>query len=389
MVYICPKEKCSGCGLCADICPQKAITMKEKKLTGHFVPEVDSTKCINCSLCHKKCPSNSVPHLYKTINTYVAWKKDVESTKTSSSGGIAAELYSCAIKQGYYVTGVILDEDFRAKMILSNTTEYLEKFKLSKYMQADCKGIFSGIKDCFKLKQQVLFIGTPCQCDAARKLAGERYGDFLTTVELICHGVPSQKIFKEYVNDVIASNKVIDKILFRTELGEELVLYSQNKVIWKRRSFQDDYLTAFQEGILSNEKCYQCPYATPNRGSDLTIGDFWGIGEVRSFSRPQCRVSVLLVNTEKGKQLLELCDGLYLEERDNCEAVNGNGQLKGPAKKSAKYELFWNVYRRKGIKSAMDCTVHRKTSYAYLKDKYWGGIKRSIKRVLVKTGVMR
>jgi len=95
------------------------------------------------------------------------------------------------------------------------------------------------------------------------------------------------------------------------------------------------------------------------------------------------------VNTEKGKQLLELCDGLYLEERDNCEAVNGNGQLKGPAKKSAKYELFWNVYRRKGIKSAMDCTVHRKTNYAYLKDKYWGGIKRSIKRVLVKTGVMR
>ena len=257
MIYICPKEKCSGCGLCADICPQKAITMKEKKLTGHFVPEVDSRKCINCSLCHEKCPSNSVPHLYKTKNTYVAWKKDVESTKTSSSGGIAAELYSCAIKQGYYVTGVILDEDFRAKMILSNTTEYLEKFKLSKYMQADCKGIFSGIKDCFKLKQQVLFIGTPCQCDAARKLAGERYGDFLTTVELICHGVPSQKIFKEYVNDVIASNKVIDKLLFRTELGEELVLYSQNKVIWKRRSFQDDYLTAFQEGILSNEKCYQ------------------------------------------------------------------------------------------------------------------------------------
>ena len=177
MIYICPKEKCSGCGLCADICPQKAITMKEKKLTGHFVPEVDSRKCINCSLCHEKCPSNSVPHLYKTKNTYVAWKKDVESTKTSSSGGIAAELYSCAIKQGYYVTGVILDEDFRAKMILSNTTEYLEKFKLSKYMQANCKGIFSGIKDCFKLKQQVLFIGTPCQCDAARKLAGERYGD--------------------------------------------------------------------------------------------------------------------------------------------------------------------------------------------------------------------
>ena len=198
MERICENEKCYGCGACYVICPKNAITMKEDVVTGHFRPIINESKCINCGLCVKHCPANHTYKFADNIVTYAAYRTEPDEQNGSSSGGVAAALYELAISKEWSIIGTVINSDFRVKMELSNDKNAIESFKGSKYVQAYTIEALTELKRTLKADKNVLFIGTPCECEAARSVANGNE-EKLLTVDLICHGVPSNKILNDYI----------------------------------------------------------------------------------------------------------------------------------------------------------------------------------------------
>lgn len=381
MNNICASEKCTGCGACKSICPKGAIKMSEKPLTGHFCPTIDDSLCVDCGLCRKVCPSNDEEVFVEPKITYAAWRKNASEQKGSSSGGVAAAFYEAAIANGYYVVGTYKDQDFLPRMKLTNDISDVEDFKGSKYVQADTGTVYEDIRKVLSKGEKVLFIGTPCQCAAAKKVA--KNNENLITVDLICHGVPSQMTFIDYLNWIQKkTNKVITEMSFRSDYGVEMTFSSNNKVFWKRKINEDYYLSAFNGGLIHNEACYQCRFAQRERAADMTIGDFWGIGKASPFSHPGRKVSVIAVNTEAGEKFLQLCSSLELVERSYDEAVEGNTQLRHPSIKHKDRETFWKVYEDKGIEQAFHSTIYKKVTNLYIKNYIKHAPKEFIKKII-------
>lgn len=381
MNNICENGKCTGCGACKSICPKGAIQMSEKAVTGHFYPAIDEKLCIDCGLCKKICPSNDKEVFVEPQTVYAAWRKKVSEQKGSSSGGVAAALYEVAIENGYYVVGTYTDEDFLPRMKVTKNICDLESFKGSKYVQANTGTIYEDIRRLLTQGEKVLFIGTPCQCSAAKKIT--RNNENLITVDLICHGVPSQRIFLDYLKWIQKqTKKVITKMSFRSEYGVEMTFVSNNKVFWKRRINEDYYLSAFNTGLIHNDACYQCRFAQRERAADITIGDFWGIGKAEPFKNPGRKVSVIAINTERGKKILQLCHSLELEVRSYNEAIEGNTQLRHPSTMHKDREVFWKVYEEKGIEQAFRSTIYNEVTNRYIKNFMKRAPKELLKRII-------
>ena len=381
MKFVCDSEKCTGCGLCKNICPRNAIQMVPKETTGHFYPVIDSEKCVDCGLCRKMCPTMDEEEFREPKVVYAAWRKNAGQQKGSSSGGVAAALYETAIANGFYIVGTWTTDDFVTQMKATKELCDIESFTSSKYVQADSDDVYEKIGGLIRQKERVLFIGTPCQCAAARKLYNSK--EYLITVDLICHGVPSQSTFRDYLEWIQKKkNKEITEASFRTPYGEEMTLKSKGKVIWKRKMREDYYLDAFNSGMLNNEACYECRYAQEKRASDITIGDFWGIGKKEPFAHPGRKVSVVTVNTQKGMELLSKCDSLMMVERSYEEATQGNTQLRHPLVRHEKRELFWQVYRDEGIEQAFIHTIYQEVSRTYWKNTVKRAPKELVKRLI-------
>lgn len=382
MKQICDKSICTGCGLCHDICPRLAIRMSEQGALGHLRPEIIQEKCVDCKLCQKLCPALSEDKSHKTQKVYAAWMTDDDRRKGSSSGGVATEFYDQALKDGYAITGVRMTADFGAEMIVTTDHRDVIYFKSSKYMQADCRNVYKNCLEHLKNGKKILFIGTPCQCAAMQSLAGDKYDDLLITVELICHGVPSSRVFKDYITYIEKSKKgKITSASFRSEVDIEMRLSSQNNVLHQRNRFQDEYLYAFITGMLYEDCCYKCRYAKPERYPDITIGDFWGIGSKIPFNKPKCNVSVIMINTNKGQEFLSKCKRLYIEEREIEEALEGNDQLNWPSKISIHRETFQKNFSAQGIAQAFIATIHKQIRTAQIKADLKDFIKKCLKAI--------
>lgn len=342
--------------------------MCENQITGHYRPVIDSELCIDCGKCVRKCPANHSYAFHDNMQTYAAYRTTAEDQTGSSSGGVAAAFYETAIDNQWYVVGTRMTTGFNTEMILTNARDDLFAFRGSKYVQANTKSVYEQLKNVLRDGKNVLFIGTPCQCEAARTAAGNNK-EQLVTVDLICHGVPSQRTFKQYIEWVEQRKKrKVKNVSFRSPWGVEMVMNDGKRDIWKRRMYWDPYFETFSCGIINNEACYQCPFAQEKRVSDLTIGDFWGIGKTKPFQSPNRKVSVIGVNTPQGEKFLKMCSSLILEERDWDEAVSGNSQLQNALPKSPLYDLFWKTYMDSGLDDALKATVYDKVTKKYRKE---------------------
>ena len=324
---------CTGCGLCENICPVKAVHMQPDNAFGHLRPFVDEKKCISCSLCEKTCPSNIMLELHEIKNTYAAWYKDEAKHGSSSSGGAASAIYEHTLENNGWIVGVYINKNLEPEYKLTNDVKDIATFKGSKYVQVRTNDIYIQIKNRINNGYRVAFIGLPCHCAAVKKMVGSDC-DKLLIVDLVCHGVPSFKSLQGHIERIEKSKNLrATSISFRdSEAGEVLSLHSNDKEFYKRHLHEDEYMHSFITGNLFAESCHNCKYASSKRVGDITIGDFWGIGKYEPFKQKTSRVSEMLINTEKGKVFFnELDKSLYIEQRLTKEALEGNAQLNRPS----------------------------------------------------------
>lgn len=348
MDKICDKDICTGCGLCASICPKNSIKMVTIGKLGHLYPQIDQEKCVDCGLCKKKCPSLNTPIQTAPITAYAAIAKDNEEYHSSTSGGAASVFSRYIIEKGGVVYGcaVVEDDDVvDIRHIRVDMIDELYRLKGSKYVQSRITEIIPLLKEDIKNGKEVLFVGTPCQCAAIKNLYNKT-PDNLYLVDLICHGVPSLSLLKRHIRNVLP-NKQINKLSFREGNEYKLSLNVNTESAYCKSMltdrFSDFYYDTFIDGVTFRESCYTCRYAKPYRCSDITIGDFWGLNKdaVQDFPEHSKGTSVLLPITDKGVDLIDATKTkLYIIERIVDEAVKGNHQLQHPINKGWRTKMF-------------------------------------------------
>lgn len=351
---ICEKNKCTGCFACYNICPKNAITMKEDEF-GYIYPNIDKEKCINCNLCKKVCPSLQHKDGNKSQICLAMWNKNEDIRAKSTSGGIATTVYSAILQRGGVIYGCTNSLDERIPFIRIEKIEDLYKIKGSKYVHAYVNDQFRNVKQDLESQKEVMFIGTPCQVAGLKSFLGKEYPN-LYVADIICHGVPSQKLLKEEITTKVNEMKNI-KVTFRENGKYRMKVYSNDIEILNEGQDKNFYVLAFMKSLFHRENCYECKYANPKRLGDITLGDFWGIGKqdnVNKYKDEEIKgISVCLVNTEKGKKLIDMIkEDCYAEERNVYEAINGNSQLRHPSIKNKEYEKFRTVYLKYGYKKA-------------------------------------
>lgn len=349
---ICEKKDCMGCFACFNICPQKCIKMVENEY-GYIYPEIDKSNCINCGMCKKVCPEINSIDTNMPKEAYAMWIKSLEKRKMSTSGGAARAFSEVIIEDKGNVYGSCLKEGLNVEHICVNSLSEIDKISGSKYVHSYIENTYQKVKEDLLNDKIVLFVGTPCQVAGLRLYLGKGY-DKLYTVDLICHGVPSQQFMHDQVRSLIG-NLDADNIIFRDNNTYLFRIIKNNKVIAEQNRNDSAFVQAFDHNLILRENCYHCKFANIKRVADITIGDFWGIENNEKFNNQKDRgISLILINTEKGLALLKKCKKIYIEKRGLEEAINGNQHLTKPAKKNRNYKKFKLLYKKYGFVKAVN-----------------------------------
>lgn len=368
---ICPTDKCTGCYACVNICPKKCIEMKEDNY-GYIYPEINQNLCIHCNLCNKVCPVNHPIQGNQSQNAYASWALDEEQRKLSTSGGLATLVSKFVIENEGIVYGAAY-ENGEFQHIEINDAKELSKIRGSKYVHSYVNYSFRKIKNLLNQNTKVLFIGTPCQVAGLKSFLGKEESN-LYTIDIVCHGVPSQKLLKEELKDF----EPYDKVLFRDQNGFNLTVFNKGVVKKSIPSYKSLYYQAFLDSLTYRENCYTCPYANSKRVGDLTLGDFWGLGNLKSEKKDEDKgISLILVNTDKGAKLLYSVEPeVFLEERSLNEAIQGNSQLRHPSKLHKNRDVFLNQYVKVGFKRALEQALEYRS------------FKKKVKRMIMSSSLL-
>ena len=357
-ILLADKQHCTGCGACASTCASKAINMVRDE-EGFLQPLIDVDKCRECGLCQKHCPElNPVARLdYSRQKVYAFISK--EDRCISSSGGAFSVFARWILSQGGIVVGAAMDEHFYVSHIIVDSVEKLNLLRGSKYVQSDLNDVFKEVKKHLLSGQKVLFSGTGCQVAGLYAfLGGKRYEGQLYTLDLICHGVPSQGAFDSYIKKLqkklAQKGENIKGFRFRKLDSRDYrpaIKLSESK--WRILALSENaYMNAFFEGITFRESCFNCQYCNTNRIGTFTIADFWGIGRHGMKFQKNVSSGVSLVIDNQGnleKLRTELENFAYVEERSMSEAIAEQSNLKSPMKRLSK--------RDDAVKSLMDPMV--------------------------------
>ncbi len=349
---ICDVNNCTGCQACRLVCSVYAISMQANN-KGFDYPIVDDSLCIKCNNCIEICPSNISSIQHEEVNfsqkVYAAWVKDKETRLFSTSGGLFFALAKFILQKKGVVFGVEW-YNYGARHIYCTKIEELKKFQGSKYVQSDVGDSYLQVKNFLAEKRLVLYSGTPCQIAGLKSYLGKFY-DNLFTVDIVCHGVPSPKILKEYITQVEnENNDNIVNVRFRHKtpswfLTSVKIDMEKNEPIIQS-VFQNGYFRGFVENFYLRESCYCCKYANTERQGDITLADFWHYYPQKlKFASYDKGTSLVIVNSRKGQALFNnISSKIVFEEKDFNIAKRGNRNLVRPQNKPEKYDSFWGEY---------------------------------------------
>lgn len=328
MIEIREKNKCCGCYGCYNICPVNAISMKDDKY-GFKYPVVDKEKCINCGMCEKVCPILNKPkHNNKPI-AYAAYNKNENERMQSSSGGIFTLIAKEILKNEGVVYGASFDNNFLVKHTRIDNINDIKKLRTSKYVQSQIENTYKMAKKDLNDQKIVLFTGTPCQVNGLYAYLQKNY-DNLYTQDIICHGVPSPKVWEKYLQyRKYKDQKQPNKINFREKVPSGWNGFSLSfDDYYNAEHDKDGYMKMFLQNVSLRESCYACKFKDKNRISDITLADFWGINTVEPEMSDDKGISLVIVNSGKGKKLFsDISKDIEKRETDLDEAIKYNSAM--------------------------------------------------------------
>lgn len=346
---------------------------------GFLYPKVNLPDCVNCGLCERVCPQlNQVSDLpEEPVACYAAMSNDKQIRLSSSSGGVFSHLAREILKQGGVVFGARFDDRFVVYHSYTETEAGLSPFLGSKYAQSDLRGAYQEVRRFLKEKRPVLFTGTPCQIAGLRGFLHQAEDENLYLVSVVCHGAPSPRVWSDFLNGISGDNLPTSVTMRNKDDGwsrYRMQIKRADVVLLDARAVETTYMKAFLQDLILRPACYSCAFRC-NHGSDLTLGDYWGIEQVHPELSDDLGTSLVLVFSDKGRQLLNRLDIIIQATRYE-DVVKGNSAITTPANKPAERVLFWKAYRRRGL-----AALENFTSKGHTLRKQWARILRRLRIV--------
>lgn len=289
-------------------------------------------------------------NLIDTI-VYAGRLKDKSALMSSSSGGAFTALSDAFLKSGDAVVAAVYNyENHTVEFQMILDEKQRERAKGSKYMQSKPGDIYQEAYHWLmdNPKKELLFVGMGCQSDGFRKFSEIKgIRDRVYIVDIICHGSPSPKLWREYAESIQKKDGRITYLTFKDKRNGWKSPTAYVKVNGSERPLKD-YVKVFYNRCALRPSCYECPYATTERKTDMTIGDFWNIEEtIPDFYDPNGN-SLFLIHTGRGEELFEkIRDNMDYRLSNTAQCWQAN--LEAPTQKSEQRDVFWNDYQKKGI----------------------------------------
>lgn len=280
------------------------------------------------------------------ISAYACYNRESEIQKQSSSGGIFYLLAREVIKKGGIVFGVCYNKNWEAEHAEAETMEGIQLFMGSKYLQSTVGVSYSRVKMFLEQGRYVLFSGTPCQIAGLYSCLGKKY-EKLLTVDLICHGVPSNLVWKKYLQK-ICRGKAIKNINFRDKssgwLDYGMKIEFEDGTVYRKDRKTDIFMRGFLSDLTLRPSCYECPFKEEADKADITIGDYWHVGVDMPQMYSHMGTSLVLVRTENGKKYWEsIKEFLESQEVKKEKIYKSNDNLLYPVNMPAKRNnIFYN-----------------------------------------------
>ena len=360
------KSKCYSCHSCVLSCPKNAIRMQETS-EGFLYPDVNA-ECVHCGICIHACPALTPPAIdVFEKECYCAYLLDSEKRMQSTSGGVFSGLAEKIILDGGIVFGAAYDTDLNVSQIAVDNLNDLQKLKGSKYVESYTGDSFKQVKLFLDKGRTVLYSGTPCMIAGLKTFLGKTYEN-LITVDIICHGVPSRKLFRKYLEWL--GKKYRGKIIYYGFRDKDVGGWScggkaKTKTKTKTKTIAgscDPYYASFLRGETYRESCYTCPFANTQRIGDITLGDFWGVERFYPEIDRTKGVSCVIVNSCKGQAFFDSVKEKLNTRRTNIESILfQNDNLKFPTQRSSMRNFLYDDIDASQIKSVFSKFKYNKS----------------------------
>lgn len=286
---------------------------------------------------------------YKTPLTYAVKNKQNSVREKSRSGGFFTAVSDVILEEKGVVYGCILTEKLEAKHIRTNMMDERDEMRGSKYIQSKLGDTYINVKKDLLDGINVLFTGTSCQVAGLKSFLGKDYKN-LFCVDIVCHGVPSFKIWKNYLEwqEKNIGIKIVNaNFRNKSDFGWRAHIETLECENGKKK---DDYVfrNLFLGCNVLRPSCYECKYKRINHPGDITIADYWGIEKISPDFDDNKGVSLVLINNEKGREIFKKTEKELIFFETNIEA-SMQPALKGPFPAPEEREQFWKDFENKGF----------------------------------------
>ena len=358
---------CTGCSACYAVCTTHAIRMCADE-RGFYHAIIESEMCVNCGRCSEVCPQLKTREVSDNNDCYACYAKEKQIQLQSASGGVFFLIAKKVLDQGGIVYGAGFDDTMTVKHYSAQTVEELERLRGSKYVQSDLGNCFTEIKKWLFKDRIVLFSGTPCQVSGLLAFLGGKNRNLLT-VDLVCHGTPSNKIWLNYLNERFRG-EVVRQVSFRYKNEKDTfcpIRFETEKRIVTEKYQKNIFIRGFIENLYLKEACYQCNYKGMHRESDITIGDCWGIGQVNQKFSNGFGTSFVIVHTNYGEQAFHsVSNSLNMLELNNdslATIIENNPCILRSVNKPENAIRFWEEYKSKGVTQTVKELTQKPSSW--------------------------
>lgn len=362
MINITDKTKCCGCTACYSACPKKCITMQEDT-EGFLYPIVNKTECINCGLCEKVCPIISGFDVQKQLSAYAVQHNEESVLYGSAAGGAFSALAAVVLEQGGVAFGAAYDNKMKVYHTVAEKIEELFVFRSSKYVQSDQDDCFLKVKDYLDNGRYVVYSGTPCQISGLKNYLKKDY-EKLLTVDLVCKGVASPKVLKQYVTlmEKKYNSRIVGMNFKRKTYGYHSSTMSvdfENGKSYSKGGITDPMMRSFRANICLRPSCAQCNFKGEHRASDITIFDCWHYQNLTGKKDNDKGHTSVLVHSEKGRMYLKKAEKYILIDKiDAGKAIELDGiMVCNCVADHKKREAYMSILNEKGLLAAINACI--------------------------------